>query len=95
MEDNNKMQKLIDSLFSLYHSTFPEAEQIPVSLTFTDDLNRTHAEFRPDRKENILRGRFHTDFNGLMVVPESLDETIHILLNMKKVEEYTIDGSMT
>lgn len=92
---DNKMQELINSLFSLYHITFPEAEQIPVSVSFTDNLNKTHAELRPDRKETILREGLQADFNGRMVVPESLDETIHILLNTKKVEEYTIDGSMT
>lgn len=92
---DNQLQVLINTLFSMYHSTFPEAMQIPVSVSFTDDLNRTHAELRPDRADLILKEGIQSDYNGRMVVPESLDDPIHILLNTRKVEEYTNDGSMT
>ena len=92
---DNQLQVLINTLFYMYHSTFPEAMQIPVSVSFTDNLNRTHAELRPDRADLILKEGIQSDYNGRMVVPESLDDPIHILLNTRKVEEYTNDGSMT
>lgn len=88
-------QSLVTNILTLYSLTFPEAEKIPVSVSFTDDLNRTHAEIRPDRKEELLASNRQSDFNGRMVVPLSIDDNIHILLNWKKFLEYTLDRSMT
>lgn len=92
---DNQLQELINTLFSMYHSIFPEVIKIPVSITFTDDLNKTHAELRPDRADSILEEGLQSNYNGRMVVPESIDDPIHILLNVRKIEEFTNDGSMT
>lgn len=92
---NNNLQELIDTIFGLYYVTFPMADRLPVSITFTDDLNKSHAELRPDLIEHLKRDNPQSDFNGRMVIPERVGDQIHILLNNAKVTEYTQDGSMT
>jgi len=92
---NNNLQELIDTIFSLYYVTFPMANRLPVSITFTDNLNKSHAELRPDLIEHLKCDNPQSDFNGRMVIPARVDDQIHILLNNAKVTEYTQDGSMT
>ena len=54
-----------------------------------------NSNLSPSPTTSILKEGIQSDYNGRMVVPESLDDPIHILLNTRKVEEYTNDGSMT
>ena len=65
---NNNLQELIDTIFGLYYVTFPMADRLPVSITFTDDLNKSHAELRPDLIEHLKRDNPQSDFNGRMVI---------------------------
>lgn len=88
-------QSLATHVLSLYHVTFPGTETIPVSVIFTDDLNRTHAEIRPDRRDELLTNNRQSDFNGRMVVPLLVEDSIYVLLNETKFYEYIQDGSMT
>lgn len=93
MELNEICNSIIEAYFKLYLNM----ERIPVKIIFTDNLGATHLELRPDRKGQLLAGGLESenDYNGRMVVPYELDDTIHILLNTQKVIEYTNDKSMT
>lgn len=89
------MNNAFKTLIKRYYDIYPDSPQVPVDITLTDNLNSTHAELRPDVKNQLLAENPQIDFNGRMVVPVSLDDPIHILLNTTKVLEYTNDGSMT
>lgn len=90
---NEACKSLIEEYFKLY----PTMERIPVEIVFTDNLGATHLRLRPDCKEQLLERGLESDnnYNGRVVVPRKLDDTIHILLNTQKVIEYTNDNSMT
>lgn len=88
-------QRAMKELVLLYFSIYPDMEQIATNITFTDDLNETNAILRPDKAEWLLAENPQNDYNGRMVLPNSLEEPIHILVNLKKVDQYTKDGSMT
>jgi len=94
MKDNIDYNKLFEVPEELYYNLF-DTERIPIAITLTDDLNKTHAEFRPDLKENIERERPENDSNGRIVLPRKLDDPVRILMNVKKIIEYSNDGSMT
>ena len=89
------MDDIFQTLIKLYHGLYPDSPQVSVEIILTDNLNYTHAELRPDVKQQLLAENPQSDFNGRMVVPISLDDPIHILLNTIKMQEYTNDGSMT
>ena len=89
------LHEFINSLFLLYHKTFIDSPIIPVEIIFTDDLNKTHVELRPEEAVMLLQDNKQNDFNGRMVIPASINDTIHILLNTNRVNEYTQNGSMT
>lgn len=89
------MGNAFHTLINRYYDIYSDSPQVPVDITLTDNLNSTHAELRPDVKNKLLAENPQNDFNGRMVVPVSLDDPIHILLNTTKVQEYTNDGSMT
>lgn len=90
---NEACKFLIEEYFKLY----PTMERIPVEIVFTDNLGATHLKLRPDRKEQLLERGLESDnnYNGRMVVPHKLDDTMYVLLNTQKVIEYTNDKSMT
>lgn len=91
------LNELIRSLIEMYYNCYPTMIQIPVDVAVSDNLEQSHYELRPDRKEQITGARIeaHNDDNGRMVVPHEIYANIHILLNQKKVVEYTQDKSMT
>ena len=89
------MDNAFQTLIKRYYDIYPGSPQVPVDIKLTDNLNSTHAELRPDVKNQLLAENPQIDFNGRMVLPVSLDDPIHILLNTTKVQEYTNDGSMT
>ena len=91
----DEVQKLIDTLFQFYSTVFPDAPQIPVIVSFTNDLNATHAQLRPDHKEELLRSPSGNEYNGRMVLPISIDEPIHLLLNVQKAAEHEKAGMHT
>ncbi len=92
----DNLQKLIDALFQLYVTVFPDTPQIPVQVTFTEDLNTAHARLRPDLKDDpILQDASGNDFNGRMVLPISIDDPIHILVNIQKAIENEKQGQPT
>ena len=93
--ESNKLNDIIQTLLELYYKVFPETPTLSVGVIFTADLNMTHAELRPDKKDQILHSQLQNDFNGRMVVPDSTMDTIYILLNSAMVKQYTEDGSMT
>jgi len=93
--NNPTDNSLFDNLTNIYYQLYPDAEQISFQVTLTTDLNRTHGEIRPDWVEKLKDNYRDNDFNGRMVVPCSISEPMHILLNSSKVKEYTDDGSMT
>ena len=90
-----KFRNLINHLLTLYHTVFPSSKSIPISITLTDDLNKTHAELRPEEANRILLNNAQSDFNGRMVPSSENDPTFHILLNKVKFDEYTKDQSYT
>lgn len=89
------MDSLFQDLVRCYYDMYPDTPDLSVEITLTDNLNSTHAQLRPDIKQELLADNPQNDFNGRMVVPISLDDPIHILLNTSKIKEYTDDGSMT
>ena len=95
MTSNSSEYNLFDVLTRLYFQLYPEAEQIPFQVRLTNNLNRTHGELRPDWADELKENDRENDFNGRMVVPNSVNEPINILLNTKKIKEYTDDRSMT
>lgn len=94
MMDTEDYNKLFKALEELYVRLF-DAERIPVVITLTADQNKTHAELRPDLKEAIEREELENDSNGRIVLPYNIDDSIRILMNIKKIIEYSKDGSMT
>lgn len=93
--ENAFWANITDFLMPLYYETFPSVERIPVEIELTDDLNQAHARIRPDRKRELLTENKQNDFNGRTVVPVSVKDNIHVLLNTNRIEQYTKDGSMT
>ena len=85
----------INILLSRYSALFPDMERITVNITVTDNLNKTHAEIRPDLADYLIEKNPQSDYNGRLVLPINTNETSSILLNRRKIEEYTLDGSMT
>lgn len=91
------LYNIVESLFELYYESYPNMERISVDINFTDDLGKTHCELRSDIKERLIAEGLESqqDCNGRMVAPCSINDTMHILLNTKKVIQYCNDGSMT
>ena len=87
------LQKLIDELFDFYFTVYPDAEKIPVQVNLTSDLNKTHAMLRPDDRDRILKDTEQNNFNGRMVLPISLNDPIHLLINIQKALEYEKAGN--
>ena len=94
---SNKDKNLFDCIIELYYDLNPMMKRIPVNVILTDDLNRTHCELRPEYKDKLVgtSAALNNDYNGRMVVPHSIDETISILINTEKMKQYTNDGSLT
>ena len=91
-----ELEQIIEGLLGLYYAVYPEMERIVTNIILTDDLDRSHRELRPDLSSQIdEHARESVDYNGRMVLPVSLDENITVLLNTKKILEYTNDRSMT
>ena len=90
-------ENVLSTYIELYYILNPTMERIPVNVVFTDDLNRTHCELRPEYKEKLINSydKSSNDYNGRMVVPHSITETITILINITKMKQYTDDGSLT
>lgn len=88
-------QRTIDELLLRYFSVFPDMEHVPTRIIFTYDLNKTNAMLRPDQAGWLLTEKPQSDYNGRMVLPTSMEDPIHILVNMEKVDQYEKDGSMT
>lgn len=80
--------EVFQEVISAYYRFYPDAEEIPVEVLVTDDLNRTHSEIRPECKEYLLSEQPQQDFNGRLVAPHRLDEPMNILLNEYKIIEY-------
>ena len=83
------LHEFINSLFLLYHKTFIDSPIIPVEIIFTDDLNKTHVELRPEEAVMLLQDNKQNDFNGRMVITASINATIHILLNTNTLKQPT------
>ena len=89
--------RIFDNIIDLYYVLNPTMERVPVHIILTDDLNRTHFEIRPEKKNRLILqdAELSNDYNGRMIMPHSVDEKISILLNTLKMKQYTEDGSMT
>ena len=92
-----KNESTILSIITSYYEMFPTMEIIPVNIITTDNLNRTHCELRPEYKNKFLgaNAELGNEDNGRMVVPHSINETISILLNSKKLKEYAGNATTT
>lgn len=89
------LQHIFNNLLSMYYSVFPNTEKLPVHVIMSDDLNQTYAELRPDIAAEILSMHSQADYNGRMIPPTDIDGQFYIVLNSKKVYEYTYDKSLT
>ena len=90
-------EKAFSSFVSYYYDVFPTMQRIPVNIITTEDLNQTHSELRPENKARFVgaNAELKNEDNGRMVVPYSINGTISILLNTKKLLEYTGAASNT
>lgn len=92
----NEYDNIIEPLTIMYYKLFPEADKVSPIVKITDNLDKTHGELRPDLKKQINeKSIFNSDCNGRLVMPDSLDKPIVILLDENKIIEYTKDKSMT
>lgn len=95
--ENIDLEKIVSSLYDAYYKFYPEMPRVLIKVDFTDDLNETHFELRPDLKEQLIdQGieQFYGD-NGRMIPPHLIGEKFVILLNKNRVIEYIKDGTMT
>ena len=94
---SHEEKNIFESIIELYYVLNPTMERVPVNIILTDDLNRTHCELRPEYRDRLFEksAELNNDYNGRVVVPHSVDETISILINTQKVKQYTDDGSFT
>lgn len=90
-------ETMYKSIIAGYYALYQSMEQIPINIILTDDLNGKHIELRPEYRDKLLdeSNRKNNEYNGRMVVPHSIDDTINILINTKKMKQYTDDGSFT
>lgn len=91
------MHELIEMLIEKYYTCYPSLPKISCNFIITDCIRDSYLELCSilKRKLNNLRIDRLNDYNGLMVLPHSVGEPINILLNKKKMVEYTSDNSMT
>ena len=82
-------------LLKLYYSYYPNMKKIPVKMIITDNMENAYCNLRADRMEKVERSHVLDDYNGLMVVPNSVDDEISILINSNSIVKYTNDSSMT
>lgn len=96
-EMSHEEKNIFDSIVELYYVLNPTMKRVPVKIILTDDLNRTHCELRPEYKDRLFEksAERNNDYNGRVVIPHLVDETISILINTQKVKQYTEDGSLT
>lgn len=88
-ERSEEMENLFNNIDALYHRIHQD-QQLPLyMILLTDDLNRAHAEVRPDSADSILSSNAQSDFNGRMVPPRDRKGKFSILINTEKVNEYT------
>ena len=82
--NNELLSEITEKLKILYSHFFPEVELAPYLVTFSDDLNYTHGEIRPDIIQEL--GRKKSNENGRIVLPYSTNEPIHILIKNNNIE---------
>lgn len=94
---NNDIEEIFQRLSLNYYKLYPDMPEVPVNVIFTDCLSKTHLELRPDLEERLIADQIEKDdcYNGRMVLPFSINDNIYILLNNKKIIEYTDDKSYT
>lgn len=92
-----ELHNLVEQLMVLYYECYPSMERISININFTDDLGKKHCELRPDMKKRLIAEGLESqqNCNGRMVAPYNINDTMHILLNTKKVIQYCKDDSMT
>lgn len=80
-----------------YYTLYSEMPEVNFEIVITDDLCRKHLELRPDMKAELLKEGIENDndYNGRMVLPKHIGDTISILLNKQKIVQYTNDKSYT
>lgn len=87
---------MVGVLIDKYYEYYQYMQRIPVKIVFTYDLWKTHFKYRPDHKERLMNEghKSQSEDNGRMILPNKFEDEIYVLLNLKKVEEYTKDKSM-
>ncbi len=85
--DTALLYESINILKKLYDRLFAESENIPYLVKFSDDLNKTHKEIRPDLIKDIEENNKDNNENGRIVLPHLVDEPIIILLNELRIKE--------
>lgn len=93
-----EFKTIINSLMESYYKKYPNMEKIPATIICTENLSQTHCELRMDLRErlkNYVNQNDNNSSNGRIVLPFSLDEPIYILLNTKKMIQYTEDKTFT
>lgn len=93
-DDFNKC--LID-IYIDYYNLYPHLPKMYFDVILTDNLMNYHLKLRPDLREELISSGIESqnDYNGRMVPPKNVGDTISILINKSKIEEYSNDGTMT
>ena len=95
--DFKNADEVIEFLTREYYKYNPNMERITVIILITKNLRESYEKISPDIKDLASKESLDSldSYNGLMVLPMKLDESIHILLNANKIMEYSKDKTMT
>ncbi|MBK5252930.1 MAG: hypothetical protein JJE03_00420 [Peptostreptococcaceae bacterium] len=92
-----KSDEIFQELNNEYYKLYRSMPKIPISVIVTESIDKANCKLRPDLKNRIIIEvtENNYNYNGRMVLPYLVGDTISILLNSENMIKYTEDGSMT
>lgn len=83
MKMDKELEKLISLAVNFYSNKYYDLQRIPINYIITENLDEKHRELRPDIAGEITGENLHSDDNGRMIPPMTVDEPMNVVLNMK------------
>lgn len=93
--NNSDLNKVISDIIVDFYSTF-DLTPVDIKYSIVDDMEKAYVELRPAYAAAHPKAIATANmYNGLTVMPETLDGAFDVLLNANKMLEYLKEGNLT